>query len=388
MDKWKLFLRGLIWYVRFYVNGQEYKRSTDTDDIKIANYRAPKIISDFLEELKGEKEITLGQWGARYLRDSKLRKETWKDDLYMLKYFFEFFKKETILHSITPSRVADFIAWLCNRPLGKFTGRTIAKGRVNQYIRFGKALFNRAILEDEFKKKNPFARVKLFKVQSRERFFTVKELTDMWDASLEIAKRNKSQIQRMFPYIYLTAILMGCRLQEILQLKISDYKDGFFIIRNTKNKKRRYVPVRSELKNTLEQLTRSDDFIFDLPRRDSDVIARVWQLVKEEAGIEASARFHDLRHSHMSLLAEQGVDDRTIQEIGGWSDLAMVERYTHIRNHSKVRAIEKISLPFVTPVETSDEDKQKSTEQWACKNVKKNTKSKNPKSPKATVEAA
>jgi site-specific recombinase XerD len=38
-----------------------------------------------------------------------------------------------------------------------------------------------------------------------------------------------------------------------------------------------------------------------------------------------------------------GVDPRTIQELGGWASLAMVERYTHLSPTHKVEAIERIS---------------------------------------------
>jgi integrase len=44
-----------------------------------------------------------------------------------------------------------------------------------------------------------------------------------------------------------------------------------------------------------------------------------------------------LRHTFASRLAMAGVDPRTIQELGGWSSLEMVERYTHFEPDAQGR---------------------------------------------------
>ena len=46
-----------------------------------------------------------------------------------------------------------------------------------------------------------------------------------------------------------------------------------------------------------------------------------------------------------------GVDPRTIQELGGWSSLEMVERYTHLSPTHKADAVERIAQnsPTVFP---------------------------------------
>ena len=37
-----------------------------------------------------------------------------------------------------------------------------------------------------------------------------------------------------------------------------------------------------------------------------------------------------------------GVDIRTIQELGGWKEIKMVERYAHLSQQQKADAIEKV----------------------------------------------
>ncbi len=70
---------------------------------------------------------------------------------------------------------------------------------------------------------------------------------------------------------------------------------------------------------------------------------------------------HVLRHTFGSRLGMAGVDARTIQELGGWKKLKMVERYTHLFPDHKVAAIRKLrdNVPdiFTTPAE-GDSDRE------------------------------
>jgi integrase len=50
----------------------------------------------------------------------------------------------------------------------------------------------------------------------------------------------------------------------------------------------------------------------------------------ERAGL-TGVRFHDLRHTSASYLAQNGASDRELQELGAWKSLATVRRYAHLR---------------------------------------------------------
>jgi site-specific recombinase XerD len=61
---------------------------------------------------------------------------------------------------------------------------------------------------------------------------------------------------------------------------------------------------------------------------------------------------HVLRHTFASRLSMAGVDLRTIQELGGWRSLKMVERYAHLSPSHKAQAVERLAkFPtlFTTP---------------------------------------
>ena len=64
---------------------------------------------------------------------------------------------------------------------------------------------------------------------------------------------------------------------------------------------------------------------------------------------------HTLRHTFASRLAMAGVDLRTIQELGGWAELEMLERYAHLSPSHKAEAVERLAAAenfttlFTTP---------------------------------------
>ncbi len=52
---------------------------------------------------------------------------------------------------------------------------------------------------------------------------------------------------------------------------------------------------------------------------------------------------HVLRHTFVSRLVMAGVDLRTVQELGGWSSLAMVQLYFHLSPSHKADAVERLA---------------------------------------------
>jgi integrase len=59
-------------------------------------------------------------------------------------------------------------------------------------------------------------------------------------------------------------------------------------------------------------------------------------------------RFHDLRHTAITKLAESGAGDETIMSIAGHVSRTMLSRYAHIRTEAKRNALEAISTKPAT----------------------------------------
>jgi integrase len=68
-----------------------------------------------------------------------------------------------------------------------------------------------------------------------------------------------------------------------------------------------------------------------------------WGRAKVAAKVEC--RWHDLRHTFVSRVAESQASDGTIQALAGWMSPKMIERYSHIRNEAKRNAISILDRP-------------------------------------------
>jgi integrase len=69
-----------------------------------------------------------------------------------------------------------------------------------------------------------------------------------------------------------------------------------------------------------------------------------WRHACKRAGLKV--RFHDLRHTAITKLAESQASDQTIMSIAGHVSRAMLERYSHIRLAAKRAAVDAIATPL------------------------------------------
>jgi integrase len=66
-----------------------------------------------------------------------------------------------------------------------------------------------------------------------------------------------------------------------------------------------------------------------------------WESARKAAKVPC--RFHDLRHTFISRLAESQASDSTVMALAGHVSRAMMERYSHIRMEAKRRAVDDLS---------------------------------------------
>ena len=65
-----------------------------------------------------------------------------------------------------------------------------------------------------------------------------------------------------------------------------------------------------------------------------------WTTCRKAAGVRC--RLHDLRHTFISALGEEGVPESTLKALGGWMSRKMLERYSHASNKAKRDAVNKL----------------------------------------------
>ena len=69
---------------------------------------------------------------------------------------------------------------------------------------------------------------------------------------------------------------------------------------------------------------------------------RTWKAMLRHAQVR-DARVHDARHTAATLLIEQGVHIRVVQEVLGHTRVTTTERYTHVATLQMRDASERIS---------------------------------------------
>ncbi len=143
----------------------------------------------------------------------------------------------------------------------------------------------------------------------------------------------------------------GLRRSELLNLKPADIdsKRGILIIRQSKGRKDRIVPLPLKIVELLRQYYRAYKpklWLFEGQHEGSPYTAGSLQTVLKQAvqkaKINKPVSLHWLRHSYATHLLENGTDLRYIQELLGHSSSRTTEIYTHV----STKSLQSIRSPF------------------------------------------
>jgi integrase len=215
----------------------------------------------------------------------------------------------------------------------------------NRELALLKTLFNRCIAWRTYSGTNPVKEVKLLKEpKGKLRYLDHEEETKLLGHAREPLRT-----------IILVGIYAGLRIQaEALTLKWEDvdFRRGLLTVRAAyaKSGEGRAVNLNSILKAALKQLKQKarGEHVFSKPDGSPyKSIRSAFQTACKRAKL-AGVTPHTLRHTFASRLAMAGVDLRTIQELGGWKELEMLQRYSHLSPSHKAEAVEKIAVHFTT----------------------------------------
>lgn len=143
----------------------------------------------------------------------------------------------------------------------------------------------------------------------------------------------------------------GLRRSELLNLKPCDIdsKRGFLIIRQSKGRKDRLVPISEKTVLLIREYYiayRPEKWLFEgYPKGEKYSETSVSKILKKccrAANIKKPVTPHWLRHSYATHLLEAGTDLRFIQELLGHKSSKTTEIYTHVSENSLI----KIKSPF------------------------------------------
>lgn len=269
----------------------------------------------------------------QFLPYSKLNKKSYDRDLRLSKIFCEFFADKT-LKEIKASDIERFK--LHHSTSKSRYGKILAPATVNRELAILSRIFSLAV-EYEILFYNPCQRVKNLRVDNqRTRYLSEDEET------LLLKALEDNEIARN---IVVFAIHTGMRRGEIFNLKWfnADLKRGVLNVCQTKTGKDRVVPMNDTIRLMLENISKVSEYVFASPKTNGKLIdiKKSFRKALDTANIE-NFRFHDLRHTCATRLADANVNFAVIGEILGHSDMRMTKRYSHATEKAKREAVQKL----------------------------------------------
>jgi integrase len=273
-----------------------------------------------------------------YLPHAKVHKRSWRTDESRIDWLIERLGGKR-LDEITAQDVDTVLLEL---------RRDREPGTVNRYRDLLSAIFKRAVRDGHMAANPVKATNKMKEPAGRVAYLLALEEQAVLDA-----------LAPTFRPHFLVSINTGLRYSEQLGLRWRDVDmmTGLITIQRSKNGHGRQVPMNSLVRSLLmdlagARLRPSDptEYVFTTrPVRSKSffnaAVARA-RAALSEAGKDPSRLegyvWHSNRHTFASRLVMAGVDLRTVQELGGWRSLAMVQKYAHLAPAHRLAAVEAL----------------------------------------------
>jgi len=315
-------------YIRIMIDGKLVRRSLGTRDKTEALWKARSVIEAAMEGQKAKEIPTLAEFAQTYLEYSKRRHRPSTHEDYV--------RKMRKLNSRLGSLRLDKID---KQKIGAYSRtrlKEVDSKTVNRDLSLLSSIMEYA-LELDLIQENPVRKVKKFRESpGRERYLSDDEIKRLLDACKALSERKGVGRNPILYEIVLTALLTGLRKGNLQRLKWSqvNLEAGLITIPAVEHKSRKslYLPVSEYLRKVLADLRGRfphSTFVFSKP--DGTAYGdwkRSFNTACKIAGLE-DVRFHDLRHTHGTLLNTLDASQYTIMSLMGHRTLKASQGYVH-----------------------------------------------------------
>jgi integrase len=177
---------------------------------------------------------------------------------------------------------------------------------------------------------------------------------------LDAADQNRSPNVRTMVRVSLLTGLRAGELSNLIWSRV-DFASRVVTVGDSKTEagRGRQIPMNEDLYQVLCAhaqwftsrfgATKPEYFVFPYgsplpndPTRPSVELKTAWESIRKAADVRC--RWHDLRHTVCTKMAEAGVPESTMLAIMGHMSRAMLERYSHIRMAAKREAVEALRM--------------------------------------------
>lgn len=198
----------------------------------------------------------------------------------------------------------------------------IKPNTINREHSYLRAVFNENIRLGNWKKGNPLAQLRAFKIQEQElSYLTLPQIQ-------KLLKRLELSTNPHVMLITKICLATGSRWGEAEALRISQVKNGLIQYVNTKSTKARTIPISKALESQLiehHKTHKNGHRLFS-----SAYSAFREALEQTNLKLSDGQLTHILRHSFASHFMINGGNIIALQKILGHSSLAMTMRYAHL----------------------------------------------------------
>lgn len=325
------------WWISFTTQGgKRRRRSTRTTDRKLALKIYQKVMGEVVEDRWFDKKLgsnhTFGDLIKRYLEGhsaNNKKPSSYKRDQSLAHHLLGRFESIP-LSMITGDSISDYKA--------RRREEQAAPKTINNELALLSHAFNMAKREWKWCDNNPVEGV------TRE---TVKNQIERWLSNEEEVNLLRAASAPMSEIITF-AIATGMRQGEIINLQWPEVDLGrrTIIITEQKNGEISTIPLNEKAVEVLRSRARvrqlQHPHVFwssNGHKWDARNLLDHFYRALEKSGVK-SFRFHDLRHTFATRLVQGGGDLYSVQKLGRWKSLSMVQRYAHHQTDSLRSTIE------------------------------------------------
>lgn len=308
-----IFQRGKTWWGSYTTpSGERIRTSLKTTDKKEAEEVFDKIRHDMWRKEHvgaGNLKKTWDEAALRWL-DEKAHKRSIHDDARMLEKLQPFFKGKR-LSAMSSEFVVNAV-------------QNITKGETaqNRYIALVRGIFHRAERHWRWIEKSPAFTL------NREAKRRIRWLTQ--NEAVRLLNELPEHLKDMAEFTLHT----GLRKSNVTGLRWDSVNMGsrtaYISCDEFKNGQEHAVPLNEDAMAVIRRRIGSHPthvFSFNgSPIQQCNTAA--WYKALKRAGI-IDFRWHDLRHTWASWMAQAGTPLHILQELGGWESASMVKRYAH-----------------------------------------------------------
>ena len=217
--------------------------------------------------------------------------------------------------------------------------KELSNATINKYKKLVSVVFNYGIRELSMTE-NPTRYIRsLPEKKGRTRYLSDNERKRLFGAC-------RASNWEILYLLVLMAITTGARRGELLSLRWNDidFKKQAAYVNNSKNGEAKVLPLTIDVINELQLFNQNDSsliFASKIMPSKPYVFYKPWKRAVIEAKL-VDFRFHDLRHTTASYLAQNGATLLEIADVLGHKQIEVTKRYAHLCIEHKSNLINRV----------------------------------------------